>query len=196
MHTNHGLVPGNQAGYLWSWWQGDALPHFPAVQGWRVEVPQERRLLMQVCDLTEQELEARLSYGHRAYFGYMGNKLVAFGWSARNNAAFGSPSVHFQVPPHNLYLYHFLTMYKQRGRGFYPRLLQEVIQYESNSCDRFWIIHQHENIASRRGIAKAGFSIATSVFHTADKSRLVLVAGDDQARACAGSELLGLPLVS
>jgi hypothetical protein len=98
------------------------------------------------------------------------------------------------VPEHNIYLYHFVTLLPWRGRGFYPRLLQEILLREGNACERFWIIHQMVNRASQRGIAKAGFQIANGVFH-ARGGRLALVSHADQERAQAGAELLGLPLI-
>jgi hypothetical protein len=72
-------------------------------------------------------------------------------------------------------------------------LLQEIILREEHIAERFWIIHQYSNQASRKGIAKAGFHIATHVFHTPTKSKL-LASDANLARAQAGAALLGLPL--
>ncbi|GCE31002.1 hypothetical protein KDA_64860 [Dictyobacter alpinus] len=186
---------GKQAGYVWTWWQGDALPKLPEVAHWHVESSDNVALAAKISNLTIGNTEERYEQGHRPYMAYVEQELVAYGWSAVRNAAFGSPNVNFYVAGHNLYLYHFVTMLPWRGRGCYPRLLQEIIRRTQQDYERFWIIHQLSNQASQKGIAKAGFSIANSVFHL-DHAGLGLVAGEDTARAQAGAQLLGLPLVT
>jgi hypothetical protein len=63
------------------------------------------------------------------------------------------------------------------------------------SPERFWIVHQLANVPSARGIARAGFRIASKVYFSGD-NRLVLVASAEESRrALVGAELLGLPLL-
>lgn len=188
------VVLGEQAGYLWTWWKQDTLPVLDPLADWHVETSNDRNFLAKLSVLSHQEAEKRLQAGHQAYVAYIGDVIVAYGWTAHNSAAFGSPSVHFTVPAGDLYLYHFVTLLPWRGRGCYPRLLQTIIQRESSGVERFWIIHQLKNIASQRGIARAGFQIAIGVFSTRDNG-LVLVPERHPERALAGSKLLGLPLL-
>jgi hypothetical protein len=183
-----------QVGYLWTWWKGDKLPLMSPLSAWHVETSEDISFVAKLSNIPVKSVEERYRQKHRPVIAYLNDTAVAYGWLACNNAAFGSPSVSFNVPVNNLYLYHFVTMLPWRGRGFYPRLLQEIILREEHVAERFWIIHQYSNQASRKGIAKAGFHIATHVFHTPTKSKL-LASDANLARAQAGAALLGLPLI-
>ena len=181
-----------QVGYLWTWWKDDELPLMPPLANWHVETSEDLAFVARLSNIPVRSVEERYRENHRPMIAYLDNTIVAYGWSACGNAAFGSPSVSFNVPSDNLYLYHFVTMLPWRGRGFYPRLLQEIIQ--KRSAERFWIIHQSTNLASRKGITKAGFHIAAHVFHTPTKSTS-LAPDANLVRAQAGAALLGLPLI-
>lgn len=184
-----------QAGFLWTWWKGDELPSFPARTSFSVRETTDRLLINKLMLVGPDECTQRLNDGHRAYIAYIHGIPAAYGWTAINYAAFGSPSVFFHIPPRNCYLYHFVTQISYRGQSIYPRLLQAIIERESVNHDRFWIIHQQSNAASQRGIAKAGFRIACQIHHL-DQRRLGLTAGQDEERARAGADLLGLPLLT
>ncbi|GHO86392.1 hypothetical protein [Dictyobacter formicarum] len=184
-----------QTAYLWTWWQGDPLPFFAEIKGWHVETSDDVPMIAKMSNISKKSAEARFQMGHLPYLAYLDNNLVAYGWSAVREAEFGSPGIHFQLPLHNLYLYHFMTLLPWRGHGFYPRLLQEVIKRSEADYQRFWIIHQISNQASRNGIARAGFHIADSIVHVAKNGQALLPeANEDRARA--GAELLGLPLLA
>lgn len=184
-----------QTAYLWTWWQGDSLPFFPEVKGWRVETSDDISMVAKLSNISKKSAEMRLQMGHRSYLAYLNQDLVAYGWAAIREAEFGSPSVHFRLPPHNLYLYHFMTLLPWRGHGFYPRLIQEIIKRSEANYQRFWIIHQASNHASRNGIARAGFQIANSIV-SVTKNGQALLPDADEERSRAGSVLLGLPLLA
>jgi hypothetical protein len=183
-----------QVGYLWTWWMGDELPLIPPLADWHVETSEDIVFVAKLSNIPVRSVEERYRESHRPAIAYLDDTVVAYGWLAQNNTNFGSPSVSFYVPENNLYLYHFVTMLPWRGRGFYPRLLQEIIVREEHIAERFWIIHQYSNQASRKGIAKAGFHIAAHIFHTPTDSKL-LAPDADLVCAQAGAELLGLPLI-
>ena len=184
----------NLVGYLWTWWKDDQLPLVPSLAGWHVETSEDIAFVAKLSNIPVKSVEERYRAHHCSAIAYLNDTVVAYGWLARNSAAFGNPSVSFHVPEYDLYLYHFVTMLSWRGRGFYPRLLQEIILREMSAVEHFWIIHQSSNQASRKGIAKAGFHIATHIFHTPINEAL-LTPGNDPVRARAGAELLGLPLI-
>ncbi|GCE08871.1 hypothetical protein [Dictyobacter aurantiacus] len=184
-----------QTAYLWTWWQGDSAPFFPEIQGWHVETSDDVSMVARLSNISKKSAEARFQMGHLSYLAYLDKNLVSYGWSAVREAEFGSPGVHFRLPPHNLYLYHFMTLLPWRGHGFYPRLIQEVIKRSLADYQRFWIIHQISNQASRNGIARAGFHIANSIVQMA-KNGPALLPDDNEERSRAGAELLGLPLLT
>ncbi|HLZ64519.1 MAG TPA: GNAT family N-acetyltransferase [Ktedonosporobacter sp.] len=188
------LSLGEQAGYLWTWWKNDPLPLLSPLPGWHIETPEDLALLAKIGEIPVQDVELRWQEGHRPFIAYQDATPVAYGWSALNNAVFGYPPVHFSVPANNLYLYDFVTQPLWRGHGFYPRLLQEILLSEGKACERFWIIHQLANFASQKGIARAGFRIAASVFHV-NGGGLALIPDGNLELARVGADLLGLPLV-
>src|SRR5258708_6778524 len=112
-----------QVGYLWTWWKGDKLPLMSPLSAWHVETSEDVSFVAKLSNIPVKSVEERYRQKHRPAIAYLNDTVVAYGWLARNNAAFGSPSVSFNVPVNNLYLYHFVTMLPWRGRGFYPRLL-------------------------------------------------------------------------
>ncbi|GER89609.1 hypothetical protein KDW_37710 [Dictyobacter vulcani] len=186
---------GRKTAYVWTWWNGDALPELSDVEDWHVESSEDIPFVAKLSNIPVTSVEERYQQGHRPYLAYINQHLVAYGWSAVRNAAFGSPNVNFYVAGRNLYLYHFVTLLPWRGHGYYPRLLQEIIQRTNHDYERFWIIHQISNQASHKGIATAGFTLAASVAHL-DHPGLGLIAGADEARTQAAVQLLGLPLVT
>ncbi|GCE16127.1 hypothetical protein [Tengunoibacter tsumagoiensis] len=190
----HPWVLKEQVGLVWSWWKHDPLPVLPSIATLQVETTDDLDFIVDLVRILRSDAIARLEAGHRLYIATIEQKPVAYGWAASTKAAFGSPSVHFQVPATDRYLYHFVTFLPWRGQGIYPRLLQAIILRELEHHERFWIIHQITNISSQRGIARAGFHIANRVYRRSD-SGLALKAAKDAQRASEGANLLGLPLV-
>lgn len=194
-----------RVGLLWQWRRGDPQPPIAApASGWRMQTvgPQQferlsradRRALEHDFALDPQRWRERFALGHQLYLGQIDARVVAFGWRASGASRFGEPTVTFTTPPGSGYLYDFVTHPDWRGHGCYPALLRAIIAAETSLAD-FWIIHHSANLASQRGIARAGFQIACPIYRTASGA-LALLAGDDRERAEAGARLLGLPLVS
>jgi GNAT superfamily N-acetyltransferase len=95
-------------------------------------------------------IEGRFAAGHRAYVARMGDEYAAWGWVATREAKIGELGLSFSVPEGERYLWNFVTRPAFRGRGIYPRLLQEIVRQESRTADRFWIVYAPENHASER----------------------------------------------
>lgn len=183
-------------GLLWTWWVTDELPLLPPLPGLHVEAPRESARIAPIIRTPKESIDRDFKSGNQVYLAYLHNNPIAYGWSACHDSMFGQPSVHFHVPAHNLYLHTFVTFSQWRGQGIYPRLLQAILQHHrQRSVERFWIIHQKENTASLRGIAKAGFHIAARVFRSPALG-LHLVPYNNDARTWAGAELLGLPILT
>ncbi len=219
---NDRIVLGEQAGLLWTWWRGDPLPTLPPLPTFTVAETESSHQMATLMDIPEADVAAMLQEGHRPYVAHLSTGPVGYGWSATNRAAFGEGRVKFRVPATDRYLYYFVTLPAWRGMGIYPRLLQAILNRESrnalvdgrggvdprlNTCsggghprpcrqpERFWIVHQLANVASSRGIARAGFRIASKVYFRGN-DRLVLVSSAEESRrGRAGAALLGLPLV-
>lgn len=186
---------GDRAGLLWAWWKGDALPALPPLPDFSAERATNLEELAFLMETTQDEVLKLRQAGHEPYLARMGTQPVAVGWSATGKAAFGGGLVTFQVPPSNRYLYYFITLPARRGYGIYPRLLQHILCHECATNERFWIIHQATNLASQRGIEKAGFQLASAV-HFLDTGGLgLLTTKENKERAQAGAALFDLPLI-
>jgi hypothetical protein len=187
-------IPCKQAGLLWTWWKGDLLSGLAPLPLLTITATENRHMLATLMGVAGDEVATVLREGHCGYIAYMSNIPVAYGWSATNRANFGEGRVNFRVPANQRYLYNFVTLPGWRGLGIYPHLLQSILATESRNNERFWIVHQLTNNASQRGIARAGFQLASNVYFTENDS-LIFVAKPENQRARAGAELFGLPLL-
>lgn len=187
--------PGQPGGSWYGWWRGDPLPALPRLDGLVVEWVEDARLIAAIARLSEDEAHRRLAAGNRAYVARMHGLAVASGWSATRAVEIGELSLAFALPPGDHYLWAFATTPDWRGRGVYPRLLQAILRAEMDEAVRFWIGHEPGNIASARGIVKAGFTRAGDLFILADGS-LALASAGPLERARDGADVLGVPLLA
>ncbi|WP_149401743.1 GNAT family N-acetyltransferase [Dictyobacter arantiisoli] len=184
---------GAKESYLWTWWKHDPLPTLPVLEGWHIETAREVPFAAKISNIPIKSVEARYSAGHYPILAYLNDTLVAYGWLGINQASFGSPAITFNLPAKSIYLYHFVTLLPWRGRGYYPRLLQAILERESRAYEHFWIMHQTTNRASQHGIEKAGFQPVARTIHISS-NQLALIPTGDPERAQQASILLGLPL--
>jgi GNAT superfamily N-acetyltransferase len=135
------------------------------------------------------EIQQRFTAGHRAYVAWWNEEPAAWGWVATRSATIGELSAAFSLAAGERYLWNFVTLPAYRGRGIYPRLLQAIVERESDA-ERFWIAYAPENRASGSGIDKAGFFMQAEMSFDATGSPALraLVPGG----AVASSRVLGI----
>lgn len=182
---------GFHVGYFYTWWRGDPLPDLEPIAGFDVSRTDDFRLLDQLSDLTADELRKRMDRGHRPYLARIHGEPAAYGWSAWERAEIGELGLDFSLPDGDHYLWDFVTLPNYRGRGIYPRMLQGIIRAELDTAERFWIGHDTGNVASARGIEKAGLPVIGEVWlrdHTP-----VCVGREPRTRAELAARLLKLP---
>lgn len=188
------LTRAGLAGLLWAWWRQDRLPAMAQANPLSISTTSNYE---QLAALSGTELVAvveRVATQHRPYVARVGERPVAYGWSAAGRTSFGSPAVRITVPAANRYLLDFATLPAWRGQGIYPALLQAILLQEGGQAERFWILHEASNQASARGIAKAGFQPVGEI-HFLRRGGLGLTPMNASERAQAGADLLGLPLI-
>jgi RimJ/RimL family protein N-acetyltransferase len=117
-----------------------------------------------LADLPPAEVERRIAERHRLFLLRVDGVEAAYGWSASESAHIGGIEISLTVPARERYLWDFVTVPEYRGRGLYPMLLQAIIRAQLDEVDWFWIGHEPHNLASRRGILKAGFKLAGHVW--------------------------------
>lgn len=177
-------------GYFYTWWRGDPLPELDPLEGFSMEATGDRALLAGISDLDEQEVSRRIESGHCPYLARVDGEPVAYGWSAWERAEIGELGVDIDLPAGDRYLWDFVTLPDQRGQGIYPLMLQEILRREMGDAKRFWIGHDRENVASAKGIERAGFPVIGEVWIQSGKP--VFVPRGSTQRARIAAELLRL----
>jgi GNAT superfamily N-acetyltransferase len=179
---------------LATWWASDPLPHLPALPGFEAALAPDDAKLGQLNRLTLSEVQARRKAGHRPYLGFFHGTPVAYGWVATREASIGELGLTFELPLANRYLWDFATLPTWQGRGIYPHLLRAILEQESFSAERFWIIHAPENLPSGAGMHKAGLLPIGQLSFRLDGGVGLAPLGSLE-RARAGAQLLGVPLI-
>jgi hypothetical protein len=140
-----------------------ALATLPELRGLWMNECDDPHMLSAMGNITLIEATRRLANDNRAFVAWYHDKPAAFGWSASGKAKIGELNHEMILPVSHRYLWNFRTLIDFRGLGIYPRLLQYILDKESENAEWFWIMHAPENAASERGILKAGFRFAANV---------------------------------
>lgn len=176
-----------------TWWREDALPFFKPLADFRVELSSDLSTLAELNRISISEVEARYAAGNRAYIGFFQGQPVAYGWVASAQISIGELALDRPLSARDRYLWDFATLPAWQGRGFYPRLLQAILQAESSQAERFWIIYAPENLPSSAGMRKAGFRSVADLSYDRQQ-RVQLAPMGELERAQSAADLLGLPL--
>lgn len=175
----------------------DPVPSIPRPADWSVRDTTDIHLLAALHARDASTMQERLEAGHRAYVAYVGSTAAAFGWVATREATIGELGFGFRIAPHERYLWNFVTLPAFRGRGLYPRLLDDIVRHERMFAQHFWIAYAPENHASGRGIRRAGFvDLAALSFLENGHPALsdMLPGGASRARALLGIGTTPAPL--
>jgi GNAT superfamily N-acetyltransferase len=178
-------------GYFYTWWRGDPLPDLEPIPGFELRATDDASLLERLSDLSLAELRERIERGHQPYLALIDGEPAAYGWSAWKRAEIGELGVDFALPEGDRYLWDFVTLPDYRGMGIYPHMLQGIIRAEETDAERFWIGHDVDNVASARGIEKAGLPVIGEVWLRDGEP--VYVGREPRERAEMAAERLKLP---
>lgn len=199
--------PALSLGPFYVWRRGWPLPPvaarldgpltIEAVSPTRPGVSEANSPLRPLGDIPADEVGRRLADGHTLFTARIHGDLAAYGWSASERAHIGGLDLYLTIPPTERYLWDFVTLPAHRGRGIYPLLLQEILRRQADVADGFWIGHEPSNVASRRGILKAGFRVGGQLWRLPDGSLAVVGAPDVEPElARRGAAVLGLPFLA
>ena len=167
----------------------DVLPALDQLNGLFVAAEFDAAVMASLQSLPLRAIESRFEAGHRAYIAMLDGEPAAWGWVATQHASIGELGLSFSVPEGERYLWNFVTRPQFRGRGIYPRLLQEIVRHESATAERFWIVYAPENRASEKGIVAAGFQLAAELSFAATGAVVVRPHGEEPV-------LFGAPVVA
>jgi GNAT superfamily N-acetyltransferase len=135
----------------------------PPIAGVELRECDDPMMMSVLGKISPEEARRRMANDHKAFVAYFQEKPAAFGWMAMGKAQVGELNHTIILPLYHRYLWNFRTLEEFRGLGIYPRLLQFILDHESNMADCFWVLHAPENKVSEKGILKAGFSFAGHV---------------------------------
>lgn len=142
--------------------------------------------------LSETRIVVRYQDGHALYGAFLDGNPAGYGWLARRVGRIDELQLQFAVPRGEAYLWDLATHPEYRGRGVYPPLLQAIIADEEG-IGRFWIGYDGRNVASARGIQKAGFQIVGDLVIEGWAAVAVTLTNPGE-RGEALARFLGLPI--
>jgi len=104
------------------------------------------------------EILKRFETGRRCYTAWAGDKLAAYGWVSFNEEYIGELNLRLTLLPGEAYIWDCATLPAFRQNYLYSALLVYMLgELRSESLCRVWIGADLDNVASQRGIARAGF---------------------------------------
>ena len=103
----------------------------------------------------------RLRRGDRCYTVSIDGRLAHYSWVQRSGShPITEAGVRVAVARGEFFIYHCRTVEWARGKGIYPATLVRIVNdYYEEGCSSAWIYTTRENIASQRGILRAGFNL-------------------------------------
>ena len=104
------------------------------------------------------ELLNRFACGRRCYAAWVGDMLASYGWVSFEEEYIGELNLRIRLCPGEAYIWDCATISSFRRNRLYSALLVHIIgELHAEGYDRAWIGADLNNIASQRGIARAGF---------------------------------------
>ena len=104
------------------------------------------------------EMLERFETGRRCYTAWVGDKLAAYGWVSFNEEYIGELNLRLRLLPGEAYIWDCVTLPAFRQNYLYSALLVYILgELRSEKLCRVWIGADLGNVASQRGIARAGF---------------------------------------
>lgn len=178
-----------------TFWIEDTFTSMPALPGFTANPTLDWDELAEINKLSHTEVNDRQMDGHRPYVARIYDQPVAYGWLATSKISIGELDINVELPPDDRYLWDFATLPEWQGRGLYPRLLQSILEQESQNAKRLWIIHAPENLPSGAGMSKAGFEFVGQLSFTLNGKVGLAPYPDSTERARIGADLLQIPLI-
>jgi hypothetical protein len=107
----------------------------------------------------------RLHRGDRCYTVSVDGHLAHYSWVQRAGShPITEAGLFAPVGSGEFWIYDCRTVERARGRGIYPATLERIVNdhFEEGYCTA-WIYTSRENIASQKGIFRAGFGLVATL---------------------------------
>lgn len=104
------------------------------------------------------EFLKRFETGRHCYAAWVGEQIVAYGWVSFEDEYIGELNLRIRLLPGEVYLWDCVTTPPFRGNHLYSALLAYILgELRAQKLCRAWIGADLDNIASQKGIERAGF---------------------------------------
>jgi ribosomal protein S18 acetylase RimI-like enzyme len=125
------------------------------------------------------EFRKRFESGRRCCAALVAGQLAAYGWISQEEEWIGELRLRLRLSPGEAYIWDCFTLPAFRQYYLYTALLSNIVAIlRSEQLRRAWIGTNTENLASQRGIARAGFQpVATIGVERAFALHMVWVKG-------------------
>lgn len=125
------------------------------------------------------EFRQRFEMGRHCYGAWAEGQPVAFGWVSYSDEQIGELNLRIKLLPGEVYIWDCTTAPDFRRNGLYSALLSYIIgELRTQQICRAWIGADLDNVASQKGIARAGFHhVANLVIERVVAMRQVWVTG-------------------
>ena len=108
--------------------------------------------------LSPEGIIRRLESGRQCYAAWAADQAVAYGWVSFQYEDIGELNLRIRLLPGEAYIWDCATLPAFREKGLYSALLSHILgELRAQDLCRAWIGADYDNIASQKGMARAGF---------------------------------------
>jgi GNAT superfamily N-acetyltransferase len=112
----------------------------------------------QAAQQARAEFEQRYRTGRRCYTAWVEGQIAAYGWISFDDERIGELNLRIRLLPGEAYIWDCFTASQYRGNHLYSALLAYILlELRAEGWQRAWIGADLDNLASQKGIARAGF---------------------------------------
>lgn len=125
------------------------------------------------------EITTRLESGRQCYAAWADGQIAAYGWVSFMEEDIGELNLRIKLVPGEAYIWDCATLPAFREKLLYSGLLLYILgELRAQNLCRAWIGADHDNLASQKGMIRAGFQhVADLVIERVLAMRQVWVVG-------------------
>jgi len=139
--------------------------------------------------------QERLRSGDRCYTVSIDGRLAHYSWVQRSAShRITEAGVSVPVEKGAFWIYHCQTAEWARGRGIYPSTLERIVSdcFAEGDCTA-WIYTSKQNVASQKGILRAGFGLVTTLHALRMGSQYFPLGGRENVLAALAASEIARP---
>ena len=132
---------------------------------WKLLAAGDVSMLSEVGYFDGTDAVGRFQRGDLCYLAYLDGRLAHYSWVQRSGLhPITEAGRSIPVAADEFWIYHCLTADWARGQRTYPTTLQRIVaEHFANGYATAWIYTSQENIASQKGILRAGFEFVSTL---------------------------------